>query len=108
MLLVINKASITPFLISEIPIQDSERSNPSGIFVNNEICLSDISVYGFDYDYTLAQYKDELYHVLYDLGKEALIQKYKVCVILAEELKNYVTLNNLDDPVRFEYKRSWV
>jgi len=63
---------------SEIPVLDSERSNPCGIFVNNEICLSDITVYGFDYDYTLANYKVELHHMLYDLGTVALVDKYKV------------------------------
>ena len=52
------------------------------MFINNEICLSDIKVYGFDYDYTLASYNQELQHVLYDLGKEKLIQKYKVSNLL--------------------------
>lgn len=65
--------------ISEIPIDTGETANKYGVFANNEICLSDIKVYGFDYDYTLASYTDDLHGVLYDLGKEALIKNFKVC-----------------------------
>ncbi|XP_060583204.1 5'-nucleotidase domain-containing protein 3-like [Ruditapes philippinarum] len=63
--------------ITELPLEIEPIANKFGVFANNEICLSDIKVYGFDYDYTLASYKDDLHHVLYDLGKEALIEKYK-------------------------------
>ncbi|KAL4220609.1 5'-nucleotidase domain-containing protein 3 [Mactra antiquata] len=63
--------------LNEIPIDSGESTNKYGVFANNEICLSDIKVYGFDYDYTLASYTDDLYNVLYDLGKEALIKYYK-------------------------------
>lgn len=69
---------LTLVIIAGIPTRASERSNACGIFVNNEINLSDINVYGFDYDYTLANYNEELHHVLYDLGKIALVDKYKV------------------------------
>ncbi|KAL3846863.1 hypothetical protein ACJMK2_017817 [Sinanodonta woodiana] len=50
--------------------------NPTTIFANNEVRLSNIQVYGFDYDYTLATYKPELYHLLYKLGREMLVTKY--------------------------------
>ncbi|XP_052784344.1 5'-nucleotidase domain-containing protein 3-like isoform X2 [Mya arenaria] len=63
--------------IQDIPSHESEKYNKSGVFVNNEICLADIRVYGFDYDYTIAQYTDELHYVLYDLGKESLITNNK-------------------------------
>jgi len=69
-------------LFADLPFYPSEQPNKYGIFANNEICLADISVYGFDYDYTIAQYKDELHYVLYDLGKESLIKNYKVMPIL--------------------------
>ncbi|XP_054152989.1 5'-nucleotidase domain-containing protein 3-like [Oppia nitens] len=47
------------------------------VFANNELDLSDIQVYGFDYDYTLAVYKESLNYLIYDLGRNVLIDKYK-------------------------------
>ena len=32
-----------------------DSSNPKGVFAIDEIDLSEIDVYGFDYDYTLAR-----------------------------------------------------
>ena len=52
--------------------------NLNSVYANNEICLEGIEVYGFDYDYTLATYRQDLHHVLYDLGRDALVTKYKV------------------------------
>lgn len=52
--------------------------NPNAIFANNETSLSEIDIYGFDYDYTLACYKPELHYLIFKLGQEALIQKYGV------------------------------
>ncbi|XP_064615785.1 5'-nucleotidase domain-containing protein 3-like [Liolophura sinensis] len=57
----------------ELPIS----VNPAAVFANNEVKLEDIDVYGFDYDYTLASYKPELHHLLYNLGAEALIKQYR-------------------------------
>lgn len=48
------------------------------MFANNELDLSDIDVYGFDYDYTLAAYKLKLAHFIYDRALEKLINKTKV------------------------------
>jgi hypothetical protein len=52
--------------------------DPRGIFANNELDLSEIEVYGFDYDYTLAVYKESLDYLIYDLGRNVLVEKYKV------------------------------
>ncbi|KAJ8735697.1 hypothetical protein PYW07_007317 [Mythimna separata] len=51
--------------------------NPRGVFACNELDLSEVKVYGFDYDYTLAHYKPSLEHLLYNLGREILLEKYK-------------------------------
>lgn len=59
-----------------MPVQGPDV-NLNSVYANNEICLDDIEVYGFDYDYTLATYKQDLHHVLYDLGRDALVTKYK-------------------------------
>lgn len=53
--------------------------NPRGVFACNELDLSEVKVYGFDYDYTLAHYKPSLEHLLYNLGRDTLLEKYKVC-----------------------------
>ncbi|GIY00991.1 5'-nucleotidase domain-containing protein 3, partial [Caerostris extrusa] len=51
--------------------------NPLGVFANNELNLSEVEVYGFDYDYTLAVYKESLHFLIYDLGKDWLVNKFK-------------------------------
>lgn len=52
--------------------------NPKGVFACNELDLEEVQVYGFDYDYTLACYKRSMDYLLYNLGRDMLIQKYKV------------------------------
>lgn len=52
--------------------------NPKGVFACNELDLKEVQVYGFDYDYTLACYKPSMDYLLYSLGRDMLIQKYKV------------------------------
>ncbi|XP_072034317.1 5'-nucleotidase domain-containing protein 3-like [Amphiura filiformis] len=51
--------------------------NSAMIFANNEMNLSDIQVYGFDYDYTLACYKDALHRLIYDQALENLVGEKK-------------------------------
>ncbi|KAK6645083.1 hypothetical protein RUM43_001359 [Polyplax serrata] len=52
--------------------------NPNGVFACNELFLGEISVYGFDYDYTLACYKPSMDLLIFNLGKEALVKKFMV------------------------------
>ncbi|XP_044764654.1 5'-nucleotidase domain-containing protein 3 [Coccinella septempunctata] len=51
--------------------------NPSAVFACNELDLKEVNVYGFDYDYTLACYKPSLDYLLYNLGRQTLIEHYK-------------------------------
>ncbi|XP_050314176.1 5'-nucleotidase domain-containing protein 3 isoform X1 [Anthonomus grandis grandis] len=51
--------------------------NPKAVFACNELDLKEVKVYGFDYDYTLACYKPSLEHLLYNLGRQTLIEQYK-------------------------------
>lgn len=64
---------LTFFLAKKLP-QDVDLS---GVFACNELDLDEISVYGFDYDYTLACYKQSLHYLLYNLGRDILVQNYK-------------------------------
>lgn len=52
--------------------------NPKAVFACNELDLKEVKVYGFDYDYTLACYKPSLDFLLYNLGRQTLIEQYKV------------------------------
>ncbi|XP_023216189.1 5'-nucleotidase domain-containing protein 3-like isoform X1 [Centruroides sculpturatus] len=58
----------------QMPPPDIE---PRGVFANNELNLAEVKVYGFDYDYTLAVYKESLHYLIYDLGRDWLINKFK-------------------------------
>ncbi|XP_014280301.1 5'-nucleotidase domain-containing protein 3 isoform X1 [Halyomorpha halys] len=51
--------------------------NLKGVFACNELDLKEVKVYGFDYDYTLAVYKPSMDLLLYNLGMESLITKFK-------------------------------
>jgi len=46
------------------------------VFTNNEISFRHINCYGFDYDYTLAIYSDELHNLIYQMAIDNLITKY--------------------------------
>ncbi len=52
--------------------------NLKGVFACNQLDLKEIEVYGFDYDYTLACYKPAMGYILYNLGRDMLVNKYKV------------------------------
>ncbi|ETN74754.1 hypothetical protein NECAME_12740 [Necator americanus] len=56
------------------------RVDPRAVFVNNELDLGSIDVYGFDYDYTLAVYTRDLNELIYDLALRRLISQFKECV----------------------------
>ena len=49
-----------------------------GVFATNELDLKEVKVFGFDYDYTLACYKESVDHLIYNLGRETLVRKYRV------------------------------
>ncbi|GFY61305.1 5'-nucleotidase domain-containing protein 3 [Trichonephila inaurata madagascariensis] len=64
----------TSFEFNEKSLDDVDHLD---VFANNELKLGEIDVYGFDYDYTLAIYKESLQILIYQLGKEKLVDKLK-------------------------------
>ncbi|XP_059637586.1 uncharacterized protein LOC132279582 isoform X2 [Cornus florida] len=64
---------------SKIPdaLKGMARTNPEGIYVNKNLRLDNIQVYGFDYDYTLAHYSANLQSLIYDLAKEHLVNELR-------------------------------
>lgn len=61
-----------PEALKEMPMM-----NPKGIYVNRNIRLDTIQVYGFDYDYTLAHYSANLQTLIYDLAKQHMVNEFK-------------------------------
>ncbi|XP_004296421.1 PREDICTED: 5'-nucleotidase domain-containing protein DDB_G0275467 isoform X2 [Fragaria vesca subsp. vesca] len=64
-------------------LKEMPKMNPEGIYVNKNLRLDSIQVYGFDYDYTLAHYSSELQNLIYDLAKEHMVNEYhypEVCM----------------------------
>ncbi len=55
--------------------------NARSVFANNELHLGQVSVYGFDYDYTLAVYRRTLNNLIYSLAIQRLVRDYKVRVV---------------------------
>lgn len=54
-----------------------------GIYVNKNLRLDNVQVYGFDYDYTLAHYSANLQCLIYDLAKGYLVNE--VCYLIYGE-----------------------
>uniref|UniRef100_H3D4S0 5'-nucleotidase domain containing 2 n=1 Tax=Tetraodon nigroviridis TaxID=99883 RepID=H3D4S0_TETNG len=50
--------------------------NPSTIYANNEVCLAEVDIYGFDYDYTLALYSNALNAMIFN-ARSFLIEHFK-------------------------------
>lgn len=53
------------------------QESPEDVFVTNEIDLNDVQVYGFDYDYTLATYNNQLQPLIYQLAAQSLVKNKK-------------------------------
>ncbi|KAL8149542.1 hypothetical protein AgCh_006518 [Apium graveolens] len=58
-------------------LKEMPKMDPEGIYVNKNMRLDNIQVCGFDYDYTLAHYSDNLQSLIYNLAKEHLVNELK-------------------------------
>lgn len=58
-------------------LREMPKMDPEGIYVNKNMRLDNIQVCGFDYDYTLAHYSDNLQSLIYNLAKEHLVNELK-------------------------------
>ncbi|KAJ8560829.1 hypothetical protein K7X08_022689 [Anisodus acutangulus] len=58
-------------------LKQMPKMNPKGVYVNKNMRLDSIQVYGFDYDYTLAHYSSNLQSLIYDLAKQHLVNEFK-------------------------------
>lgn len=55
-----------------------EHINKHSVFTNMELSLKYTSVYGFDFDYTLVQYTQNVLTLIYDLAKKRMVQELLV------------------------------
>ncbi|KAM9752670.1 5'-nucleotidase domain-containing protein 2 [Menidia menidia] len=60
-----------------IPPAACKSLNASVIYANNEVDLAEVDIYGFDYDYTLAQYSNALNTLIYNTARGFLIEHFK-------------------------------
>ncbi|KAI4381081.1 hypothetical protein MLD38_007192 [Melastoma candidum] len=58
-------------------LKDMPKMNPKGIYVNKNLRLDNLQVYGFDYDYTLAHYSSHLQTLIYDRAKQHMVNEFK-------------------------------
>ncbi|KFO30280.1 5'-nucleotidase domain-containing protein 3 [Fukomys damarensis] len=61
-----------------VPSLMSNLLNPDAIFSNNEMSLSDIEIYGFDYDYTLVFYSKHLHTLIFNAARDLLINEHRI------------------------------
>lgn len=69
---------VSHLLSDLIPPGACSLLNPSTIYANNEVCLAEVDIYGFDYDYTLALYSNALNTMIFNTARSFLIEHYKV------------------------------
>ncbi|KAL6012248.1 hypothetical protein ACLOJK_002726 [Asimina triloba] len=65
------------FLNIPATLKEMPKMNPEGIYVNKNLRLDTLQVYGFDYDYTLAHYSPHLQSLLYDIAKKHLVNEFQ-------------------------------
>uniref|UniRef100_A0A158QEX1 Serine/threonine-protein kinase tousled-like 2 n=1 Tax=Hymenolepis diminuta TaxID=6216 RepID=A0A158QEX1_HYMDI len=62
-------------IVKDVPVM--KCVNVDAIFANREVRLSELDVYGFDYDYTLVNYTDGLADFIFDTTIDMLVSKWK-------------------------------
>ncbi|KAL8136976.1 hypothetical protein V2J09_002977 [Rumex salicifolius] len=71
------EAAKQSFLRIPDALKSMPKMNPEGIYVNKNVRLDTVEVYGFDYDYTLVHYTANLQSLIYDHAKEHLVNELR-------------------------------
>ena len=68
---------------------ETAHVNRNGVFVNSDIMMKHIDVYGFDYDYTLVSYNNEVPKLIYDHAKKLLVEKFLVSLLIGHHISKH-------------------
>lgn len=58
-------------------VAEMEQIDPRGVFVNNEVRLGQLEIFGFDFDHTLATYTQALNEFIFDEARNWLVKQMK-------------------------------
>ncbi len=67
-------------------------ANSHAVFTNSELSLKYINVYGFDVDYTLAQYSNQLHQFIYQKARDSLVEELNVSLIRVTDIMECMCL----------------
>ena len=56
-----------------------KNTNQRAVFANNELSLRHTQVYGFDFDFTLIDYTEEVLKYIYESSRNRLVDGLSVC-----------------------------
>ena len=84
--------SVSAMEAAEVIMPDCQKDAPQAcaseqVFANSYVDLGRVDTVGFDYDYTLVTYTDELLEMIYDMSKERLVEKNSYPKEILDELK---------------------
>ncbi|XP_018648838.1 putative 5'-nucleotidase domain-containing proteinical protein [Schistosoma mansoni] len=86
-----------------------DQVNPRDVFVNNEVKLNKIQVYGFDYDYTLAHYTSDLDEFIFNESRNWLVEQMKfVCAAWEEDFNTEHHTNIHLKQLELELAKLWI
>lgn len=91
----LNVLFVSPCGLDLIPPGACKSLNSSVIYANNEVNLAEVDIYGFDYDYTLAQYSNALNTLIYNTARDFLVEHFKVCLTSRIKYGGFVKLFSL-------------
>ena len=73
------RSSMQRLLFSTADQLMDKNTNQNAIFANNELSLRHIQVYGFDFDFTLIEYSEEVLKFIYERTRDRLVNALNVC-----------------------------
>ncbi|ETV66333.1 hypothetical protein H257_17134 [Aphanomyces astaci] len=59
------------------PTKTLPKQSTRNVFANNLLRLGQVEVIGFDYDYTLCHYTEELQRLIYNMARDAMVHKLR-------------------------------
>ncbi|GAA53106.1 5'-nucleotidase domain-containing protein 3, partial [Clonorchis sinensis] len=74
----------------EVRAVELTQVDPNAVFVNNEVKLSNLQIFGFDFDHTLATYTKALDEFIFNEARDWMVKQLKSChLIVVLELHCY-------------------